>query len=354
MDNPTVSVIIPVYKTERFLDECLNSVIGQDYPALEIILVDDGSPDSCPEMCDRYAETYGSVKVIHKDNGGPGPARNTGLESAAGKYITFVDSDDCLDGPSAIRLMVEQAEKKNADIVVGLYRRFCGGQAGAARHGRIPDGGYTETVDFRFKGFTIYYPVYNLTTPWCKLYRLSFLDRSGLMFKDYPFAEDKVFNMMCCACKPVYAFVDESVYLYRDNSDSLMYRYWDDFIPVWTAAAYDLEHFLSGRGVMEEYGDLVAFHICLGLVFLSDQELGYKGLRHTVGSLSAYGRDPLVRRRAGELARGRHIDRIEPRIWKAMVWGASLLCSLRANVLLALGMWVLKKIQLGERFLGAK
>ena len=115
MNNPTVSVIIPVYKAERFLDECLNSVIGQDYPALEIILVDDGSPDSCPEMCDRYAEAYDYIKTIHQSNAGPGMARNAGMDAATGKYVAFVDSDDRLDGASAIRRMVEQAERKRAD-----------------------------------------------------------------------------------------------------------------------------------------------------------------------------------------------------------------------------------------------
>ena len=100
MDEPMVSVIIPVYKAEQFLDECLDSVIGQDYPALEIILVDDGSPDSCPEICDRYAETYSHIKTIHKCNEGSGMARNAGLEAATGKYIVFVDSDDRLECPS--------------------------------------------------------------------------------------------------------------------------------------------------------------------------------------------------------------------------------------------------------------
>lgn len=102
MNDPMVSVIIPVYKAEQFFDECLNSIIGQDYPVIEIILVDDDSPDSCPKMCDRYAATYDYIKTIHKKNEGPGLARNAGLEVATGKYIMFVDSDDCLDGAETV------------------------------------------------------------------------------------------------------------------------------------------------------------------------------------------------------------------------------------------------------------
>ena len=118
MSKPKVSVIIPVYNVEKYLIECINSVISQDYSALEIILVDDGSPDSCPEICDWYARTYGNIKTIHKNNEGVAKARNAGLEIATGKYIVFVDSDDCLDGAGAIRQMVEQAEKNRRTLLL--------------------------------------------------------------------------------------------------------------------------------------------------------------------------------------------------------------------------------------------
>jgi len=96
MDAPLISVIVPVYKVEAYLDRCVQSIVDQTYQNLEIILVDDGSPDNCPAMCDAWAEKDSRVKVIHKENGGGAQARNVGLECARGAYIGFVDSDDFL------------------------------------------------------------------------------------------------------------------------------------------------------------------------------------------------------------------------------------------------------------------
>ena len=91
-----VSVIIPVYKVEDYLDRCIQSIIDQTYKKLEIILVDDGSPDGCPQKCDAWEANDGRIRVLHKENAGPGMARNTGLDAASGAYITFVDADDYL------------------------------------------------------------------------------------------------------------------------------------------------------------------------------------------------------------------------------------------------------------------
>lgn len=351
MDDPMVSVIIPVYNAERFLDECLNSVISQGYSALEIILIDDGSPDSCPEKCDRYANAYDHIKTIHKNNEGSGMARNAGLEAATGKYIAFVDSDDCLDGSDAIRRMVEQAEKKQADIVVGSYRRLIAQQLGGISHFRFQDGEYTETVDFRFKGFTLYN---HLITPWCKLYRRTFLVDNNIKYRDYPFLEDKSFNMTCCTYQPVYTSVDDSVYLYRANGDSLTSHYRDYHISVCTAVASDFELFLSERGITEEYNDLIAFHLGMGLYFITKQELAHKGILKAVKAISGYGKDPLVRKMVKRLVRGRYIDQIGPKTWKMMIWGASLLCGIHAYVPLVLGVWVLQKIKADKRFVSWK
>ena len=89
-----VSIIIPVYRTQEYLQECMESVLTQDYPKLEIILVDDGSPDACPGMCDAYSSSDSRIRVIHQKNGGLGKARNAGMEVANGEYLFFLDSDD--------------------------------------------------------------------------------------------------------------------------------------------------------------------------------------------------------------------------------------------------------------------
>lgn len=95
--NPLISIIVPVYKVEQYLDECVQSIRSQTYTNLEIILVDDGSPDRCPKMCDDYAKQDSRIKVIHKNNGGLSSARNAGLEIMTGDYFGFVDSDDYID-----------------------------------------------------------------------------------------------------------------------------------------------------------------------------------------------------------------------------------------------------------------
>ena len=93
-NNELISIIVPIYNVQKYLDRCMKTLLNQTYRNIEIILVDDESPDECPKMCEEYAKIDQRVKVIHKKNGGLGFARNSGLEIAQGKYIIFVDSDD--------------------------------------------------------------------------------------------------------------------------------------------------------------------------------------------------------------------------------------------------------------------
>lgn len=116
MEKGLVTVVIPVYNVEKYLDQCVKSVINQSYQNLEIILVDDGSPDSCPQKCEDWAERDSRIKVIHKKNAGLGMARNTGIENASGEYIYFLDSDDYI-ALDAIEKCYQLAEKENAEVV---------------------------------------------------------------------------------------------------------------------------------------------------------------------------------------------------------------------------------------------
>ena len=120
-----ISVVVPVYKAEAFLDECVASILGQTYRNLELILVDDGSPDNSGAMCDEWARRDARVRVIHKKNAGPGAARNTGIEAARGTYLSFVDSDDTVrstfleklhDGLADAQLAVCGIDSEEADM----------------------------------------------------------------------------------------------------------------------------------------------------------------------------------------------------------------------------------------------
>ena len=125
-----VSIIVPVYAVEDYLRPCVDSILDQDFRDLEVILVDDGSPDNCPAICDEFARKDPRVRVIHKKNGGVSSARNQGLEAACGTYITFCDSDDGY-GPGWLRGLVEGMEQ-GADVVVAGHRKC------------YPDGSFRE------------------------------------------------------------------------------------------------------------------------------------------------------------------------------------------------------------------
>lgn len=118
---PEISVIVPVYKAEQYLERCVKSILEQTYQNFELILVDDGSPDNCPTMCDEWAEKDNRVHVIHKKNGGASSARNAGLKIAKGNWIAFADSDDWLD-KTALKTLYDLAKKYNVPMAIGGMR----------------------------------------------------------------------------------------------------------------------------------------------------------------------------------------------------------------------------------------
>ena len=117
MNYPLISIIVPVYQVEKYLEKCINSIIAQTYKNLEIILVDDGSTDSCPAICDRFKEEDSRIKIIHQENGGLSLARNVGLEHATGDFIGFVDSDDWIE-PNMYEVLMSALQETGADIAV--------------------------------------------------------------------------------------------------------------------------------------------------------------------------------------------------------------------------------------------
>lgn len=118
--KPIISIIVPVYNTEKHLERCLKSLIGQTVSEIEIILVDDGSADHSGQICEKYAKNDDRIKVVHQENQGQSAARNTGLEMAAGEYVMFADSDDWVS-PDFCRIPLERAEENKADCVMFKY-----------------------------------------------------------------------------------------------------------------------------------------------------------------------------------------------------------------------------------------
>lgn len=339
---PLVSVIIPVYKTEKYLEECIASVLEQDYQNIEVILVDDGSPDNCAAICENYAEKHENIQVIHQENKGTGAARNRGMESAGGDYILFVDSDDCLDGKSTVRRLVEQAEEEQADIVTGNFRRFDALRCSDMNRHHLRGGSYTRTVDFRFKGFLT---DNHLISDCGKLYRTSFLRENHLKHAEYWMMEDKLYNMMCCTYEPRYGFIQESVYLYRITEDSVTSRYKykaGDMAKTWIHVAESFWYFTKKRGIKDDYEDLLAFHLLCGFFSIGSRSLQFEGdiktrFRTTVKLLKSYGEHPLVKRLMPELASGNYVNKLQSFFWRTLVRTASILVCLRAYRVLAWG-----------------
>ena len=116
-----LSIIVPIYGVEQYLRKCVESLLAQDYEGYEIVLVDDGSPDACPKICDEYAAAHENIRVVHRENGGLSAARNSGIEIAQGEYLMFVDSDDYIE-PNVLKELITRAECDNLDLLRYNYR----------------------------------------------------------------------------------------------------------------------------------------------------------------------------------------------------------------------------------------
>ncbi len=188
--KPIISIIVPVYNVEKYLDRCVNSLVNQTYQNIEIILVDDGSPDRCPEMCDKYAKQDPRIKVIHKLNGGLSDARNVGLKQASGEYVLFVDSDDYID-LNTCEQFVEIIGDNKPDIIVGNAKRIEKNKVKIMKHtlntyGNMITG--TEFLKKELRQGTMY------MASWLNLYNREFLINNNLFFKVGLLHEDELFT----------------------------------------------------------------------------------------------------------------------------------------------------------------
>jgi len=120
-----ISIIVPIYKVETYLSRCIDSILNQTYSDIEVILINDGSPDKCGKICEDYAKKDNRIQVIHKENGGQSDAQNAGIKFAKGEFITFVDGDDHI-APTMLEILLENMERHNADISTCLFSRDCG------------------------------------------------------------------------------------------------------------------------------------------------------------------------------------------------------------------------------------
>ena len=246
------SVIMPVYGVERYLDESVQSVLAQTFPDFELILVDDCSPDLCPQKCDGYANRDPRVRVIHKpENEGLGKARNTGLDAAAGRYVLFMDSDDRITENALEEL--DAAMDTDTDVLVFGVRREYENAAGEITR--------TEELSaeaFRAIGkegcaeaFLRLNDAHIFPFAWNKIYSRAFLRAAGLQFETTPLIEDFLFNVAVFSATDAVKIVPGVYYRYRKPAhETLVSRYHPEFFAL-CKRKYQLERaFLSSHGAL--------------------------------------------------------------------------------------------------------
>lgn len=206
---PAVSVIVPIYKVERYLEECVDSIRNQTMDNIEIILVDDGSPDACPEMCDRFAAEDNRICVLHQTNSGVSAARNSGIKMARGEWLMFVDGDDWLER-NAIEVLYQKNKEWDCDVITGarfvsyINKEVSEARADISEHcfsvseyqinllgNALLDFPFAKTLFLEKMSENV-----QLAPPWMKLYRRQLICKNGILFPVHiKWAEDMIFNM---------------------------------------------------------------------------------------------------------------------------------------------------------------
>lgn len=213
-NSKTISIIVPVYKVEPYLDECVQSIVDQTYQNLEIILVDDGSPDCCPAICDAWAEKDHRIKVIHKENGGLSDARNAGIHAATGQYVAFVDSDDFV-APEFCKTLLNALLKTGSQVSACQLQKFDEGERLVPMKGsgelRILTGtdALRQLIQDRIRQVV-----------WNKLYCREAID--GILFDVGKYHEDEFWSYQVLGRIEQYTVVDYTGYYYRQRGGSIM------------------------------------------------------------------------------------------------------------------------------------
>ena len=215
---PKISIIIPVYKVEKYLDRCVQSVLNQSFSDFEVILVDDGSPDQCPRLCEKYKEQDERVVVLHRQNGGLSAARNSGLhwviENSNSEWVTFIDSDDWID-MFYLDALYNAAILHNCNVAVANFKRVCEFQSCETSSYQIRE---INTVDF-FREQRV-----NAVIAWGKLFKKS--EFLMLSFPEGKIHEDEFTTYKILFRYKTIAWIEQPLYFYFQNENGIMAEHW--------------------------------------------------------------------------------------------------------------------------------
>jgi glycosyltransferase involved in cell wall biosynthesis len=213
---PFFSLIVPVYGIENYIDECVSSVLNQSFQDYELILVDDGGKDNCPQICDQYEANHSSIIALHKTNGGLSSARNYGLKHASGQYVVFIDGDDYLCDIKALEIIHETLQENEYDIVSYNRRYLNGDTVKEANDYRISDNSindYNSFIKKMIQTDTFY------GSAWVLCSRRAFLIENKLFFTEGRTTEDFDWLMRVISCCPTICNLPDVFYMYRTNRE---------------------------------------------------------------------------------------------------------------------------------------
>lgn len=215
---PFFSIIIPVYMVEKYLNQCVDSILNQTCQDFELILIDDGSTDNSPKICDEYALNNEKIKVIHKENGGLSSARNYGLDVASGMYIVFIDSDDYWDDLQALSTIKSKLIKNNFDVlIIGMKKFFQ--RTNQFKKTRIPQ---FNSTDLSQKQKIRYLMKQNMfvACAWDKIVRRDFIEKNKMRFVIGQLSEDIEWCARLLIYNPTIDIISSSIYVYRQQNEA--------------------------------------------------------------------------------------------------------------------------------------
>ncbi len=261
-NDPLISVIVTAYNIDQYLSRCVDSLLAQTYKHMEIILVDDGSDDQTPLLCDAYAEKNASVSVIHRENGGPSAARNAGLEMAQGEYVGYVDGDDWIE-PDMYEKMLGACLDTGAQIAICAYRQVGEGAEEIRPTGNILVLTREKALDLYINGDSQYHIYHSV---WSKLFEKKVIQ--DIRFPEGRKSEDIMYTTWALTRASECVFLDTPYYNYTvDRKGSIMnsrlhQRRFEDEIPFWKEQA----SYLHGIG-MEELADQSKYQFYRKMLF---------------------------------------------------------------------------------------
>ncbi len=294
--KPLVSIIVPVYNTALYLEECVKSLQNQSYQNMQIILVDDESQDESPELCDRLVAQYDNVSVMHKVNQGLGMARNAGLEKATGKYVSFLDSDDTLD-TDAIEGCVAALEENNADAC--FYGRKTQGKDGIYKENKdIPVRLQYDRQAIRQDFVKNYFgrlpkeqsSDYIQASACCAMYKKAIIDDNHIKFvseREY-LSEDTFYNLEFCKYSETIMIIPKCYYNYRYNAKSLTKSYNPKRINQLKSYMKLLREYIDDYPELDDISQRVNFMFYIYIRPLLEIEIAkgrQLGLRHTINRI---------------------------------------------------------------------